>query len=539
MDLVVMNEPASLPTDLVAAHTMILAERQARRQVEALVSAATLEIERLKLLLAKARREAFGQTSERSARLLDQLELQLAELEESAAEDEVVAEAAAGKTGTVVAAHVRQKPARRPLPEHLPRERIVVPAPTQCPCCGGSRLSKVGEAITETLDVVPRRWFVRQTVREKLTCRDCAAMTEPPAPFHVIPRGRIGASLLAMILFEKYGQHQPLNRQSERYAREGVDLDLSTLADLVGTAAAVLEPLHELIRRHVLAAERLHGDDTPVPVLAKGKTSTGRLWAYVRDDRPFGQRMPAALFRYSPDRRGEHPEQHLAGYVGILQADAYAGFGRLYAPARPGGAVTEALCWAHARRGFFELADLARARKGPPSPLALEAVRRIDAIFAQEREINGHSAEQRLAYRQVHVAPMIGALEAWMRTERPRLSRHAEVAKAMDYMLKRWPAFTRFLDDGRICLSNNAAERALRGIALGRKAWLFCGSDRGGLRAAVMYTLIGTAKLNSVDPQAWLADVLKRIADLPLARLPDLLPWNWRPQTAALDCRAA
>ncbi len=215
----------------------------------------------------------------------------------------------------------------------------------------------------------------------------------------------------------------------------------------------------------------------------RARPTTGRLWAYVRDDRPFGLRGAASLFHYSPDRRGEHPEQHLAGYAGILQADAYAGFGRLYAPTRPGGAVTEALCWAHARRGFFELADLARARKGPPSPLALEAVRQIDAIFAQEREINGHPAEQRLIYRQAHIAPMIGALEAWMRAERPRLSRHAEVAKAMDYMLKRWPAFTRFLDDGRICLTNNAAERALRGIALGRKAWLFCGSDRGGASA--------------------------------------------------------
>jgi hypothetical protein len=288
----------------------------------------------------------------------------------------------------------------------------------------------------------------------------------------------------------------------------------------------------------VLAAERLHGDDTPVPVLAKGKTNTGRLWAYVRDDRPFGQGEPAVLFHYSPDRRGEHPEQHLAGYSGILQADAYAGFGSLYKPVRPGGAVIEALCWAHARRGFFELADLARARKGPPSPMALEAVRQIDAIFAHERGINGRPAEERLAYRQMHIAPLVTELEAWMRAERPRLSRHAEVAQAIDYMLKRWPAFIRFLEDGRICLSNNAAERALRGIALGRKAWLFCGSDRGGLRAAVMYTLIGTAKLNDIDPQAWLADVLERIASLPMSRLPELLPWTWRPRAPELNLAA-
>jgi hypothetical protein len=307
----------------------------------------------------------------------------------------------------------------------------------------------------------------------------------------------------------------------------------------VGAGVAALAPLHELIRRHVLAAERLHGDDTTVPVLAKGKTITGRLWAYVRDDRPFGGGRPAVLFNYSPDRRGEHPEKHLADYSGILQTDAYAGFGSLYKPARPGGAVTEVLCWAHGRRGFFELADLSRARKGPPSPLALEAVRRIDAIFAHEREINGRPAADRLAYRQAHLAPLVDELQDWMRSERPRLSRHADVAKAMDYMLKRWPAFSRFLEDGRICISNNAAERALRGVALGRKAWLFCGSDCGGERAAAIYTLIGTAKLNGVDPQAWLADVLQRIADLPVSRLPELLPWNWRSPAASVLLRSA
>jgi transposase len=523
-----------LPDDLAAAHAVILAQWNARRQAEAMVSAASLEIQRLRLLLAKARREAFGQTSERSRRLLDQLELQLAELEEAVAEDEATAEVEAARTGPVDTEHVRQKPARRPLPAHLPRERVVLPGPSACPCCGGTRLSKVGEAVTETLDVVPRRWFVKQTVREKFTCRDCETISEPPAPFHVIPRGRIGASLLAMILFEKYGTHQPLNRQSERYAREGIDLDVSTLADQVGAGVAALAPLHELIRRHVLAAERLHGDDTTVPVLAKGKTITGRLWAYVRDDRPFGRGPPAVLFRYSRDRRGEHPEQHLTSYAGILQADAYSGFGRLYAPTRSGGPITEALCWAHARRGFFELADLSRARKGPPSPLALEAVRRIDAIFAHEREINRRPAADRLAYRREHLAPLVDELQAWMRSERPRLSRHAEVAKAMDYMLKRWPAFIRFLDDGRICLTNNAAERALRGVALGRKAWLFCGSDRGGERAAAIYTLIGTAKLNGVDPQAWLADVLERIAQHPIGKLAELLPWNWTSEAQSL-----
>jgi hypothetical protein len=340
-------------------------------------------------------------------------------------------------------------------------------------------------------------------------------------------------------VFEKYGQHQPLNRQSERYAREGVALSLSTLADQVGACAVALQPLHDLIARHVMAAGRLHGDDTPVPVLAKGKTTTGRAWVYVRDDRPFGGAdPPAALFHYSRDRRGEHPEAHLAEFSGILQADAFAGYSRLFEPDRRAGAITEAPCWAHARRKFFVLADIAsKARKGKQagaiSPLAFEAVKRIDALFDVEREINGLSAEERLAVRKERSAPLLGDLKAWMREERARLSRHAQVAKAMDYMLNRWDGFARFLEDGRICLTNNAAERALRGIALGRKSWLFAGSDRGGQRAAVMYTLIVTAKMNDIDPQAWLADVLARIASHPIKSLDELLPWNWKPAQAS------
>jgi transposase len=325
-----------------------------------------------------------------------------------------------------------------------------------------------------------------------------------------------------MILYAKYGHHQPLNRQSESFAREGIDLDVSTMADWVGACTAALAPLVELIRCHVLGAARLHGDDTTVPVLAKGKTVTGRVWAYVRDDRPFaGPAPPAAVLFYSCNRDGEHPRKHLATYAGILQADAYGGFNGLYDPKRSPGPITEAACWSHGRRKFFVLADVAKA------PLAVAAVRRIDAIFAIEGEINGLPAEQRLAVRTTRIAPVVAEFESWMRSERARLSRHADVAKAMDYMLKRWAAFTRFLSDGRICLTNNAAERALRGIAIGRKNWLFAGSDRGGERAAAMYTLIATAKLNNIDPQAWLADVLRRIADHPARRLNELLPWNW------------
>lgn len=296
----------------------------------------------------------------------------------------------------------------------------------------------------------------------------------------------------------------------------------------------MLRPLRDLIAAHVLAGQRIHGDDTPVPVLAKGKTDTGRAWVYVRDDRPFGGLdPPAALFHYSRDRTGVHPERHLEGFAGILQGDAYAGYNRLFAADRSPGPVVEAFCWAHARRKLYVLADVvSKAKKGRHdaviSPLAFEAVKRIDALFDIEREINGSSIDDRLAARTARGAPLVAELEAWMRAERARMSGHAPVAKAMDYKLRRWPGFTRFLEDGRICLTNNAAERALRGIALGRKSWLFAGSDRGGDRAAVMYTLIGTAKLNDVDPQAWLADVLARIAGHPAQRLDELQPWNWK-----------
>ena len=511
-----------LPDDTDALKTALIETR-------AKLSGAQALIEHLQLVIAKMQREKFGPRSEKSRRLVDQLELQLEELAATAAEDDTKAEAAASVEAR---SFKRRQPTRRNFPADLPRRRVVHPAPTCCPCCGGSKLSKIGEDVTETLDVVPRQWFVTEHVREKFSCRSCETITQPPAPFHAIARGFAGPSLLAMMLVEKYANHQPLNRQSEQYAREGITLSVSTMADHVGACAATLMPLHELIKAHVFAAERIHGDDTTVPVLAKDKCRTGRIWTYVRDDRPFGgEAPPAAVFFYSADRSAIHPEQHLAGYAGILQADAYAGFNALYAPDRKGGAITEAGCWAHARRKLFELADLAsRARKGKPStisPIAFEAVQKFDAIFALERTINGSSAEQRLAARRKDIAPLVDDLIVWMKRERGKLSRHNEVAKAFDYMLKRIDVFTRFLDDGRICLSNNAAERELRGIALGRKSWLFAGSDRGGDRAAVMLTLIHTAKLNDVDPQAWLASVLGSINDHNIHRLNELLPWNW------------
>jgi transposase len=509
-------------------------------------------IARQKLEIAKLKRQIYGPRSERTARLIDQMELELEDLEAAATEDEIAAERAAAKT-TTVAVFTRKRPSRQPFPEHLPRERIVIPTPTTCDCCGGTRLRKLGETITETLEVIPRQWKVIQHVREKMTCRDCEKISEPAAPFHVTSRGWAGPNLMAMLLFEKFGQHQPLNRQAERYTREGVPLALSTLADQVGAGCSVLEPLLKRIAAHVFAAERLHSDDTTVPVLAKGKTHTGRCWVYVRDDRPFEGRAdegghperqqrapPAAMFYYSRDRGGAHVEEHLARWRGILQADAYSGYNKLYAADRSPGLILEAACWAHARRPFFALADIEastrRKAEGkasePISPLALDIVQRMDRLFEIERDINGKSADERRATRQELSRPLVDALEARMRSERPKLSRGSDVAKAMDYMLKRWPAFTRFLDDGRVCLTNNAAERGLRGIALGRKSWLFAGSDRGGRRAAAMYSLIVTAKMNDIDPQAWLADVLARIAEHPASRIDELLPWNWRPADA-------
>src|SRR6056297_275920 len=519
-----MSDAASEIARLRAALAALEARAEAAKsdlvQARAVVSTSEAMIKHLRLEIAKLRREQYGHSSERRARLIDQMELQLEELEAAATEDEIAAEKAA-KT-TQVAGFDRRHPARKPFPEHLPRERVVIEAPTACSCCGSHRIVKMGEDITETLEVVPRQWKVIQTVREKFTCRACEKISQPPAPFHPTPRGWAGPNLLAMILFEKFGQHQPLNRQAERYAKEGVDLSLSTLADQVGACAAALEPIHALIRDHVLGAERLHGDDTTVPLLAKGGTRTARLWTYVRDDRPFaGGAPPAALFHFSRDREMTHPNRHLAGWQGVLQADAYGGYNDLYRGDRDPGPVNSALCWSHARRKFFELADIrGNARKGKPahdiSPLALTAVTKIDAIFDIERQINGLDAASRLEARHRLSRPLVEDLRDWMQTEQDTMSKHNPVAKAIAYMFKkdRWGAFTLFLEDGRVCLTNNAAERALRGVALGRKSWLFAGSERGGDRAAFMYSLIVTAEMNDIDPQAWLADALARLPDI-------------------------
>ena len=544
----------ALPDDIDALKAALIIERARALEVAAELAVAHAKashdmalIAHQKLRIAMLERQVYGQRSERSARLIDQLALVFEELHAGATEDELAAEAAVATTITV-AAFTRQRPERKTFPEHLPRERVVIDPPTACDCCGGSRLRKLGEDVTQTLESQPRRWKVIETVREKFTCRDCEKITQAPAPFHVVPRGWAGPSLLAMIVFEKFGQHQPLNRQAERYVLEGVPIALSTMADAVGSVCAVLDPLRRLIEAHVMAAERLHADDTTVPVLAKGKTDTGRCWIYLRDDKPFGGTgPPAAMFYYSRDRKGEHPQSHLAGYAGILQADAYDGYGKLYLAGRVPGPVVEAACWVHARRPFFAMADIeenarrkaAGKKEIPLSPIAIEIVRRIDALFEIERSINGKSTEERLAVRRISSRPLVDSLEIYMRAQLDRLAHGHDLAKAINYILRRWAAFTLFLDDGRVCLSNNAAERGLRGLALGRKSWLFCGSDRGGQRAAAMYSLIVTAKMNRVDPQAWLTDVLSRIAAHPDHRLDELLPWNWQCQSSIAPAQAA
>src|SRR5664279_4349918 len=545
----------ALPEDITALKAALESERAKALDIAAELAVALAKasedsalIAQQKLQIAKLQRQIYGQRSERSSRLIDQLALTFEELQSSATEDELAAEKAVART-TTVRGFTRTRPERHTFPEHLSRERVVIDPPTACECCGGNRLRKLGEDVTRTLESVPRQWKVIETVREKFSCRDCDKISQTPAPFHVIPRGWAGPSLLAMLLYEKFGQHQPLNRQTERCALEGVPISLSTAADAVGACCTVLEPLLRLLEAHVMASERLHGDDTTVPVLALGKCDVARCWVYVKDDRPFGGLdPPAAMFYYSRDRRGEHPQAHLAIYSGILQADAFGGYTKLYEPPRSPGPIREAACWVHARRPFFAMADLeenarrkaAGKKEIALSPIAIEIVRRIDALFAIERPINGKSAEERRGVRQELSKPRVAELQVYMCEQRAKLSRGHDLAKAIDYILKRWVAFTLFLDDGRVCLSNNAAERALRGIALGRKSWLFCGSDRGGRRAAAMYSLIVSAKMNDVDPQAWLADVLARIATHPAHRLDELLPWNWKTaQQQGLAAQAA
>jgi len=506
-----------LPADALRA--LILAQH------EQLVSRER-EIEHLKLLLVKLHRMQFGRKSEKLQRQIEQLELRLEELESNRSEKDTKLPETAPVAATSTAAVA--KPARRALPAHLPREtRRHEPKETICPQCQGE-LRRLGEDVAEMLEYVPASFRVIRHVRTKLSCTKCDCIVQAEAPSRPIERGLAGPGLLAHVLVSKYCDHQPLYRQSEIYARQGVELERSTLADWVGGCSRLLEPLVEALRRYVMAAGKLHADDTPVPVLApgQGKTKTGRLWTYVRDDRPAGDSSaPAVWFTYSPDRKGEHPVQHLKKFCGTLQADAYSGLNQLY----ENGCIQHAACWAHVRRHFYDL------EQAHSSPVAREALERIGALYGIEEAIRGKPPDQRRRVRQEQSKPLLDSMRQWFEATLSKLSRKSETTAAIRYALTRWDALLRFVDDGRIEMDNNAAERSLRDVALGRKNYLFAGSDTGGERAAAIYSLIGSAKLNDLDPEAYLRELLTRIADHPVNRIDELLPWNINSATAEVS----
>lgn len=518
-------DAAALPDDVDALKAIIAA--MARDAV-----VAKTEIEKLRAQLARLKRAQFGRSSEKLAARVEQLELALEALESDEAERLAALPAMAGLSEAEE--EKLTKPARRRLPDHLPREEIVHVSACCCPACGGS-LRRIGADVTETLDYVPGRFKVVRHVREAFSCRACETVVQTPAPNHAIARGRAGSGLLAHIMVSKFDDHLPLHRQAEIYAREGVELRTSTLSGWVGATAAALAPLIDALKRDVMGSEVLHGDDTPVQVLApgSGKTKTGRFWTYVRDERPHGgARPPAAVFFYSPDRKAERPTTHLKDFTGVLHADGYAGFKGLYDSRREPGAIVEAACWAHARRHFYDV----HAANG--SEIAREALERVGKLYAIEQEIRGQPPEERRRRRQARSLPIAQDLKRWAEATLPKLSGRSELAKAFRYVLARWPALLRCFDDGRLELDNNAAERALRGVAVGRKNYLFAGSDRGGERAAAIYSLIEAAKLNGLNPEAYLRDVLDRIADHPNNRIGELLPWNWSPVDAAATMAA-
>ncbi len=525
--------PSSLPDlrqlDSDALRTLILSQHEQIVFQREQLASRDAEIEQLKLLIAKLRRMQFGRKSEKVERQIEQLQLRLDELEASRAENTV---SSAASVASAPAAHRATKPVRRPLPEHLPREtRTILPKQTACPECGGE-LKHLGEDVSEMLEYVPEHFKVIRQVRPKLACGRCDKIVQAEAPSRPIARGMAGPGLLAHVLVSKYCHHLPLYRQEEIYEREGVELDRSTLADWVGGASGLLRPLVEMLRRHVMAAQKLHADDTPVPVLEPGlgKTKLGRLWTYVRDDRSAGDATPPAVwFAYTPDRKGEHPQQHLSSFRGTLQADAYAGFNPLY----ESGRIQEAACWAHVRRKFY---DLYVAHK---SPVAQEALRRIGELYAIERDIRGWQPEERRRVRNARSRPLLESLKRWLEETLVKLSKKSDTAQAVRYALGLWEALRRYVNDGRLEIDNNAAERALRVVALGRKNYLFAGSDRGGESAAAIYSLIGAAKLNDVDPEAYLREVLSRIADHPINRIEELLPWNLAADRSAESTHAA
>lgn len=480
------------------------------------------EIVRLGLLLDKLRRMLFGQKSEKLIHQIDQLQLELEELHINQGER-------AQKVELAQAPASRPAPQRRPLPEHLPRDiHEHLPKESACPDCGGA-WQRLGEDVSEVLEHIPASFRIVRHVRPRLACRCCDRIAQAPAPSRPIARSFAGPGLLSHVMISKYLDHQPLYRQCQIYERENVSLSESTVGDWVGGVHELLRPLIEALRRHVFAAEKLHTDDTPIKVLAPGtgKTREARLWVYARDDRPSGDTTaPAVWLRYSPDRKGIHPQTHLQHYTGILQADAFAGYDKVYASGR----VIEAGCWAHARRKFHDI----HVRQA--TPITTHVLERIAALYKIESAIRGSPPSMRQSTRQEQAKPVVTALHAWIREQLPTLSRKSDTAGAIGYVMNHWQALTRFLDDGRIEIDNNTAERALRGVALGRKNFLFLGSDAGGERAATMYSLLSTAKLNGVNPDAYLRHVLSVIADHPVNRVDELLPWNVALQSVEPGC---
>jgi transposase len=488
------------------------AQRQALSEQAEELDTRREHIEHLRLMVEKFRHIIFGKKSEKLVLKLEQLEFELEEDETTQAEAEALDERVSPRK------EAKPRSERKPLPEHLKREEVMhKPDSDCCPDCGGG-LRHFGNDVSEQLEYVPESFKVIRHVRPKFACTGCDRVVEAPAPSRPIERGLAAPSLLAHVIVSKYADHLPLFRQSEIYARQGVEISRSTMAGWVGAASDLLGPLVDAIGKHVFAGRKLHADDTPMPVLApgNGKTKTGRLWTYVRDDRPASeQAAPAVWFAYSEDRRGEHPRQHLKNFAGALQADAYAGFHHLY-----GNHIYEAACWAHARRKFHDI-HLAHA-----SPTTTEALARIGALYAIEDEVRGKPVDLRLSVRQTRAKPLLDDLRKWMEKALRSLSSKSETAAAIRYAISRWRALTRYTDDGLLEIDNSAAERALRAVALGRKNFLFAGSDHGGERAAAMYTLIGSAKLNGLDPELYLRTVLAQIADHPISQIQDLLPWN-------------
>ncbi|ARF51578.1 IS66 family transposase [Pantoea stewartii] len=517
MDTSYPDENARLRALLQEQQTTIRKMAEYNRLLSQRVAAYASEINRLKALVAKLQRMQFGKSSEK---LREKTARQVREAEERiSALQEEMAEVLGELHDPALPQPLRQSSARKPLPASLPRETLTLsPAETTCPACGGE-LNALGCDVSEQLELISSAFKVIETQRPKLACCSCDHIVQASMPSKPIERSYAGPGLLARIVTAKFAEHTPHYRQSEIYHRQGVELSRATLGRWSGAVSELLEPLYDLLRQYVLMPGKVHTDDIPVPVQepGSGKTRTARLWVYVRDDRNAGSQLPPAVwFAYSPDRKGVHPQQHLAGYSGILQADAYGGYNALYEDGR----ITEAACMAHARRKIHDV----HART--PTDITTEALKRIGKLYAIEAEIRGSPADERLAVRKEQTIPLMQSLYDWIQVQMKVLSRHSDTAKAFAYLLKQWDALNLYCSNGWAEIDNNIAENALRGVALGRKNWLFAGSDTGGERAAILYSLIVTCRLNGVDPETWLRYVIGHIQDWPVNRVRDLLPWK-------------